>query len=335
MPATSPCVPCCTTPQTTNIPGPEGDAGTDGADGVNAYTATTANFTVPAIDGNVTIAVADSSWMGVGQNIFVEGAGYFEVISKPSAASVTAQYLDYDINTHATELILAGAKVSPGGTQITATLTVARGGTGQTTTTAAFNALSPLTTKGDLLTNDGTNDVRQAVGTNGRGVFADSAQTNGIKYAGAEQTVNVNTTAAANVNVAETDLMSVSVTGGTLATDGDSLLAEGAIDFAANANNKTVRLKYGATTVLTVGPGAQSGGAMIFRMRIIRTAAATQRCYAEAIITTGGAFATVTTADTTAAETLSGAVTLKVTGQSDTASNDVTQRAMITSYRSV
>lgn len=63
-----------------------------------------------------------------------------------------------------------------------AALSVSRGGTGQATATAAFNALSPLTTKGDLLTNDGTNDVRQAVGTNGFAVVADSAQTNGIKY---------------------------------------------------------------------------------------------------------------------------------------------------------
>jgi hypothetical protein len=41
---------------------------------------------------------------------------------------------------------------------------IAEGGTGQITAVAAFNALSPLTTLGDLLTNDGTNNIRLAVG---------------------------------------------------------------------------------------------------------------------------------------------------------------------------
>lgn len=44
----------------------------------------------------------------------------------------------------------------------TGTLAVANGGTGQTTALAAFEALSPLTTQGDLLYNDGTHDVRLA-----------------------------------------------------------------------------------------------------------------------------------------------------------------------------
>lgn len=64
-----------------------------------------------------------------------------------------------------------------------AQLAMSRGGTGQATATNAFNALSPLTTKGDLVTHDGTNNVRQGVGSNGQALVADSAQTNGIKWA--------------------------------------------------------------------------------------------------------------------------------------------------------
>jgi hypothetical protein len=48
-------------------------------------------------------------------------------------------------------------------------LPIANGGTGQTTQAAAFNALSPITTTGDLILGNGTNSAtRLAIGANGR-----------------------------------------------------------------------------------------------------------------------------------------------------------------------
>ncbi len=47
-----------------------------------------------------------------------------------------------------------------GGTDVA----VADGGTGQSTATAGFNALSPTTTRGDLITRDASNNVRLAIG---------------------------------------------------------------------------------------------------------------------------------------------------------------------------
>ena len=44
-------------------------------------------------------------------------------------------------------------------------VSIANGGTGQITQTAAFDALSPLTTQGDVLYHNGTNNVRLAKGT--------------------------------------------------------------------------------------------------------------------------------------------------------------------------
>jgi hypothetical protein len=46
-----------------------------------------------------------------------------------------------------------------------ATVTIAKGGTGQTTATAAFDALAPTTTQGDIIYHNGTDNVRLAKGT--------------------------------------------------------------------------------------------------------------------------------------------------------------------------
>lgn len=46
-----------------------------------------------------------------------------------------------------------------------------------------FNNLSPLTTKGDVLSHNGTNNVRVPVGTNGQTLIADSSAANGIVWA--------------------------------------------------------------------------------------------------------------------------------------------------------
>ncbi|CAB5238308.1 hypothetical protein UFOVP162_31 [uncultured Caudovirales phage] len=51
---------------------------------------------------------------------------------------------------------------------VTGTVAIINGGTGQTTASAAFNALSPITTTGDLILGNGTNSAtRLGIGTNG------------------------------------------------------------------------------------------------------------------------------------------------------------------------
>lgn len=65
---------------------------------------------------------------------------------------------------------------------LSGTLGIAKGGTGQTAKTAAFDALAPTTTKGDINAHNGTNNIRLAVGTDGQVLTADSAQASGLTW---------------------------------------------------------------------------------------------------------------------------------------------------------
>jgi hypothetical protein len=107
--------------QTTDIPGIQGIPGVDGVDGVNAFTTTTADFVVPAVGATVTIFVVDSSWMVVGQPIFIEGPATFTVASITNSTQIVATFLGNtgDVSPGAT--ISTGAGVSPGGIQGTVT----------------------------------------------------------------------------------------------------------------------------------------------------------------------------------------------------------------------
>ncbi|WP_374073295.1 tail fiber domain-containing protein [Bdellovibrio bacteriovorus] len=65
---------------------------------------------------------------------------------------------------------------------LSAVVPINKGGTGESTAQAAFNALSPLTTKGDLVTRDGTNNVRLPVGADFKYLRANSAASSGLEY---------------------------------------------------------------------------------------------------------------------------------------------------------
>ena len=66
--------------------------------------------------------------------------------------------------------------------EVTGTLPIGNGGTGQTTKTPAFDALSPTTTKGDIIGSDGSDNIRLAVGTNTYALEASSGAALGIRW---------------------------------------------------------------------------------------------------------------------------------------------------------
>ncbi|MEK2644427.1 beta strand repeat-containing protein [Bdellovibrio sp. BCCA] len=106
-------------------------------------------------------------------------------------------------------------------TEVTGTLPIANGGTGQTTAIAAFNGLSPSTTKGDLIAHDGTNDIRLPVGTNGQILSANSAQASGLQWITPTNGTVTNVTGAAPIVVATgSTTPAISINDATTSTKG-------------------------------------------------------------------------------------------------------------------
>jgi hypothetical protein len=134
--------------------------------------------------------------------------------------------------------------------------------------------------------------------------------------------LEVNTTAVGNVGAGEDDLMSFSVPANTLGTNGDYLELVAWGSFAANANNKRVRVKFGATTILDTGAVAANSGTWRVQATIIRTGAATQ--IANASLVTDNTTLGDVSGNASPAETLSGAVAVKLTGEA-TSDDDVRQ----------
>jgi hypothetical protein len=65
---------------------------------------------------------------------------------------------------------------------VTGALAIANGGTGQTAKTAAFDALAPTTTKGDVIVSNGSDNLRLAIGSDGQCFQADSGEATGTKW---------------------------------------------------------------------------------------------------------------------------------------------------------
>ena len=142
----------------------------------------------------------------------------------------------------------ANAVAITGGTisGLTAPMAIADGGTGQITKTAAFDGLSPLTSQGDVLTHDGTKNVRLARGSAGKYLKMNSGgtmpewgdgyvtptTTQGdiiVRGAAADERLGIGTAGQVlKVNAAGTDPEWGSATSPTLTTQGDLLTRDGA-----------------------------------------------------------------------------------------------------------
>lgn len=146
-------------------------------------------------------------------------------------------------------------------------------------------------------------------------------------------TINVNTTAVSTAaNTAETDLITKSVAANTLSANGKMLRITAYGTCAATATTKRVRLYFGATAIVDTAAITLNSKSWMCVGYVIRTGAATQLATGE--YRTNDSTSTTTAglmlAQSTPAETLSGAVIVKITGLNGTANaTDITCSALI------
>lgn len=85
-------------------------------------------------------------------------------------------------------------------TQVTGTLPIANGGTGQTTASAAFNALSPVTSTGDLIIGNGANSsTRLPIGANNYVLTSNGTTAVWAVASGSGATITNDTSTSTNV----------------------------------------------------------------------------------------------------------------------------------------
>ena len=126
-------------------------------------------------------------------------------------------------------------------------------------------------------------------------------------------------TSTPNAGSGETTLFSYSLPAGTLAVNGQAIHIRVAGSTALNGNTKTLRMKFGAVTFMTTNLGGNSiNNIWGVDCYITRNTATTQKCNCMFNNTDGYAITNVSTAG----ETMSGAITLLVTGQG-TSSSDI------------
>lgn len=158
----------------------------------------------------------------------------------------------------------------------------------------------------------------------------------GAAYARIGGAINSQFSDVGNVGTGEDNLHTYTVPASTLAVDGQAIRYR-AVFTVKNTGGalKQVKIKFGATTVYDTGtflPGAD--GEFVVDVWIVRTAAATQRALGWGD-SGQGASAPKQVIYTTPAETLSGTVVLKATGESSgggEANNDIVQRLSLVEF---
>jgi hypothetical protein len=141
------------------------------------------------------------------------------------------------------------------------------------------------------------------------------------------RTLSSQYTNVGNVGTGEDDLMSYVVPASTLIANGDRLEIDAEYTFAANANSKTIKFKFGANSIDYASGVTSSGGGLSVHITFIRTGTNTQRV----TIVFRPASGTFDTRTLDYALTSASSLTIKTTGTA-TADNDIVQNTLNVTY---
>jgi len=165
--------------------------------------------------------------------------------------------------------------------------------------------------------------LKVAEGADGQAMVRRTSATDGweLMNLGALTTF-INATQAANVGTSETDLHSFILAAAHLNVNKRAVRLKAYGSFAANANTKTLRLKFGAAGTVTLNPTTVAPNNKRFEVEVtlIRTASNIQKL-AVRVLLEGIPMELLSYPGTT--ETDANALTLKLTGQSGTGSSDI------------
>tara|TARA_R110000868_G_scaffold24674_2_gene97066 strand:- start:22470 stop:24656 length:2187 start_codon:yes stop_codon:yes gene_type:complete len=133
----------------------------------------------------------------------------------------------FSVNAQGQLTLATDVSIAIAGSQITSgTVAIANGGTGQTTASAAFNALSPVTTTGDLIIGNGTNSAtRLAIGANSYVLTSNGTTASWQASSGGVTTFSGGTTG----------LTPATATSGTITLAGTLAIANGGTNSTATA----------------------------------------------------------------------------------------------------
>lgn len=135
--------------------------------------------------------------------------------------------------------------------------------------------------------------------------------------------INTNVTPTGNVLAVETNLASYSLPSNSLSIDGDFIDIQCYGTFAANANNKQLRLYFGSTLIFDTGAVAANAGSWEIKASVAREDLADQLTIASII--SSNALITPTTNLTDPSESLNTPILIRITG-TGVANNDILGR---------